>query len=228
MKTHTTGQCDRVGQPQCRDNVSDEEGRGRVEIDPPGPVSVFVAVGGRGAVGGRLGRGRGKGSPSQRAWDEHTGRSLVLSPTFSTLFRSPYQISPHLLSRLSSPIYLWPFTPLTSPHARIALSTLTPSKVDKVDATMDSIREQMDLTNEISDAISNPVGMNTILDEDDLQAELDALEQEELDSRLAGADHVPVHTPASPVAASKGKVAAVKDEDDEEAQLRQLQAELAM
>lgn len=39
------------------------------------------------------------------------------------------------------------------------------SNIDKVDSTMDSIREQMDLTNEISDAISNPVGMGHDLDE---------------------------------------------------------------
>lgn len=39
------------------------------------------------------------------------------------------------------------------------------SNIDKVDSTMDSIREQMDLTNEISDAISNPVGMGNDLDE---------------------------------------------------------------
>ena len=38
-------------------------------------------------------------------------------------------------------------------------------KVEKVDQTMDSIREQMDLTNEISDAISNPVGMGNMVDE---------------------------------------------------------------
>ncbi|GMK55368.1 hypothetical protein CspeluHIS016_0204240 [Cutaneotrichosporon spelunceum] len=98
-------------------------------------------------------------------------------------------------------------------------------KVDKVDETMDSIREQMELTNEISNAISDPANM-VQLDEDDLQAELEALEQEVLDSRLAGADHVPVHTPASPVAVDKAKTAA-KEEDDEEAQLRQLRAELA-
>lgn len=103
------------------------------------------------------------------------------------------------------------------------------SKVDKVDATMDQIREQMDLTNEISDAISNPVGMGAMVDEDELEAELEALEQEELDSRLQGADHVPVHTPASPVGVANGRehAPAVADEDDEEAQLRQLQAELA-
>lgn len=38
-------------------------------------------------------------------------------------------------------------------------------KVEKVDQTMDAIREQMDLTNEISDAISNPVGMGNMVDE---------------------------------------------------------------
>ena len=37
--------------------------------------------------------------------------------------------------------------------------------VDKVDQTMDSIREQMDLSNEISEAISNPVGMGNAVDE---------------------------------------------------------------
>lgn len=31
--------------------------------------------------------------------------------------------------------------------------------MDTVDATMDAVREQMELTNEISEAISNPVGM---------------------------------------------------------------------
>lgn len=101
-------------------------------------------------------------------------------------------------------------------------------KVEKVDQTMDSIREQMDLTNEISDAISNPVGMGNMVDEDELKAELEALEQEELDDRLRGADHVPVHSPASPVANGRERVTAQADEDDEEAQLRQLQAELAM
>lgn len=39
------------------------------------------------------------------------------------------------------------------------------SNIDKVDSTMDSIREQMDLGKEISDAISNPVGMGNDIDE---------------------------------------------------------------
>ena len=92
---------------------------------------------------------------------------------------------------------------------------------------MDSIREQMDLTNEISDAISNPVGMGHDIDEDELKNELEELEQDELNERLVGADSVPLHTPA--VASSAGperSQAAVEDDDD--AELRALQAELAM
>ena len=41
--------------------------------------------------------------------------------------------------------------------------------------------------------------------QDELKAELEALEQEELDDRLAGADRVPLHTPASPVGMSNGR-----------------------
>lgn len=37
--------------------------------------------------------------------------------------------------------------------------------IDKVDATMDDIRDQMDVANEISEAISRPVGMGDELDE---------------------------------------------------------------
>ncbi|ORX33705.1 putative late endosome to vacuole transport-related protein [Kockovaella imperatae] len=102
-------------------------------------------------------------------------------------------------------------------------------KVEKVDQTMDAIREQMDHANEISEAISNPVGMAGQYDEDELNAELEALEQEELDDRLAGAERAPIHAPVSPTGVHTGPtITATAEEDDEEAQLRQLQAELAM
>ncbi|CAG7849392.1 Vacuolar-sorting protein SNF7 AltName: Full=Vacuolar protein-sorting-associated protein 32 [Serendipita indica DSM 11827] len=98
--------------------------------------------------------------------------------------------------------------------------------VDKVDATMDEIREEMERTKEIADAISNPMNVGVDLDEDDLKEELKDLEQEVLDEKLAGAAHVPVHTPAGPSrVAERPKVVA---EDDEEAQLRELQASLAL
>lgn len=79
-------------------------------------------------------------------------------------------------------------------------------------------------------------------EQDELKAELEALEQEELDDRLAGAERAPIHAPTSPVGVTSGRermspvimmtdlegVAQRAEEDDEEAQLRQLQAELAM
>lgn len=103
--------------------------------------------------------------------------------------------------------------------------------IDKVDATMDQVREQMELTNEISEAISNPLAAGGVdIDEDDLKNELAELEQEELNDRLMGADRVPIHTPAvtaGPSTVSAGRSKA-EEEDAEERELRELQAALAM
>lgn len=107
--------------------------------------------------------------------------------------------------------------------------------IDRVDSTMDSIREQMDLTNEISDAISNPVGMgHDGLDEEELGRELEELEQEELNERLVGAERAPVHSlPSTGVAQQQAagpsrRPAQQAEEDDDDAELKALQAELAM
>eukprot|EP00833_Pecoramyces_ruminatium_P009378 jgi/Orpsp1_1/1183410/evm.model.c7180000085081.1 len=60
--------------------------------------------------------------------------------------------------------------------------------IDKVEDTMDDIREQMDLANEISDAIAQPINFGDVIDEDELNAELESLEQEELDMKLLESD----------------------------------------
>lgn len=96
--------------------------------------------------------------------------------------------------------------------------------MDKVDSTMNKITEQREIANEIAEAISYPTG--TEADEEDLKAELAELEQETLDERLAGAEHVPLHIPAGARRVEERPKVAV--EDDEEAQLRELQAALAM
>jgi charged multivesicular body protein 4 len=49
---------------------------------------------------------------------------------------------------------------------------------------MDDIREQMDLANELADAISQPVNFGVDFDEEELNEELELLEQEELDAKL--------------------------------------------
>lgn len=101
--------------------------------------------------------------------------------------------------------------------------------IDRVDSTMDSIREQMDLTNEISDAISNPVGMGHDLDEDELKNELEELEQQELNERLVGAESAPSHVPATLAGPSRAHPARQQQqEEDDDAELKALQAELAM
>ncbi|KAI9069241.1 Snf7-domain-containing protein [Trametes sanguinea] len=92
--------------------------------------------------------------------------------------------------------------------------------IDKVDQTMAEIQEQTQLAHEVSNAIATNV-VDVEIDEDELKQELAELEQDELNDRLMGADHVPVHHPAGP--------SRIEDmEDDEEAQLKELQAALAM
>ncbi|KAL0070812.1 ESCRT-III subunit protein snf7 [Marasmius tenuissimus] len=95
--------------------------------------------------------------------------------------------------------------------------------VDKVDATMDSVREQKAVADEIADIIRGPLELE---DADELQDELDGLEQEVLNERLAGAEHVPIHKPDT-VRAEPSRRAVVL-EDEEEAELKQLQASMAM
>ncbi|KAJ7507746.1 vacuolar-sorting protein SNF7 [Mycena galericulata] len=97
--------------------------------------------------------------------------------------------------------------------------------VAKVDETMAAITEQREVANEITELISNPMGADMAGDEE-LQAELEALEDEALSERLEGADRVPLHIPAGDRVESRQPVAVT--EDDEEAALRQLQAEMAM
>ncbi|GAA5982593.1 hypothetical protein JCM11641_002594 [Rhodosporidiobolus odoratus] len=102
--------------------------------------------------------------------------------------------------------------------------------VDKVDATMDEVRNQLELTNEISQAISDPAGMGIDVDDQELADELaglqDEIQEEDLTKRLAGADSVPMHSPG-PVAASQTPAQRI-EEDEEEAELRELQKQLAM
>ncbi|EIW61449.1 ESCRT-III subunit protein SNF7 [Trametes versicolor FP-101664 SS1] len=92
--------------------------------------------------------------------------------------------------------------------------------IDTVDRTMADIQEQTQLASEVSEAISSSTYAGVEIDEDSLQQELADLEQDELNDRLMG-DHVPVHHPAGP--------SRIEDmEDDEDAQLKELQAALAM
>ncbi|KAI0472767.1 vacuolar-sorting protein SNF7 [Xylariaceae sp. FL0804] len=104
---------------------------------------------------------------------------------------------------------------------------LTPEKVDDL---MDKVREQNALSEEIVQAIaSNHIGEP--IDEDDLDRELEDLQQEQLDEQMLKPGTVPVadavHSMPN-VANSAIKGHAQAEEDDEEAELKKLQAEMAM
>jgi charged multivesicular body protein 4 len=108
---------------------------------------------------------------------------------------------------------------------------------EKVDTIMDDIRDQMAVSNEISEAIARPA-LGTDIDEDELREELEQLEQEELDTKLVGVDVPSQRMPTAPerriplteayLTAEPVQKQKTKEEEDEEAELRALQAEMAI
>jgi len=99
--------------------------------------------------------------------------------------------------------------------------------IDKVDDTMEEIREQMDIANEINEAISSPLG-GEMVDEDELLSELEELEQESLDEQLLQMNPTPatkmpnVPTKVPAVATPKRQAVAV----NEDAELAALEASM--
>ncbi|KAJ5122639.1 Snf7 [Penicillium atrosanguineum] len=106
--------------------------------------------------------------------------------------------------------------------------------IDQVDETMEILREQHHLSEEIGAAITSvPLGEQP--DEDELETELEGLEQEAMDERMLNTGPVPVNSqldrlPEAGKSELAGKTPAqpMAEEDDEEAELAKLRAEMAM
>lgn len=104
--------------------------------------------------------------------------------------------------------------------------------IAKVDETMEKLREQHQLGQEIAEAITGaPIG--DPVDEGELDDELAELEQEQLDNKMLKTGTVPVsdqihRLPSAANGEIKGKAPAHAEEEDEEEELRKLQAEMAM
>ena len=95
--------------------------------------------------------------------------------------------------------------------------------IEKVDDIMDEIREEMELAAEINNAIAAPVDP-MMTDDDELLAELNALEASDLEAELLAPPIGGLHSSLPAVPNKKlPKVSARKEEDD----LKQLEAELA-
>ncbi|RMY09671.1 hypothetical protein D0865_01772 [Hortaea werneckii] len=122
--------------------------------------------------------------------------------------------------------------------------------IDKVDQTMEDLREQHAIGEEIAEALTQGNVGNSV-DEDELDDELNELQQEELDTKMLKTGTVPVSDQVQRMPSVgnqesklfflyrstriffadtqtvKGKAQQV-EEDDEEEELRKLQAEMAM
>ena len=92
--------------------------------------------------------------------------------------------------------------------------------IEKVDEMMDEIKEEMELADEINQAIAAPVDP-FLADEDELLAELNELEAGDLEAELLAPPTGTVNLPSVPT--SKLPTLEKKEEDD----LKQLEAELA-
>ncbi|KAK4149150.1 Snf7-domain-containing protein [Chaetomidium leptoderma] len=104
---------------------------------------------------------------------------------------------------------------------------LTPAKVDE---TMDKLSEYNRLNEEISEAM-NSISVGPQLDDTELEDELEQLQQREIEDKMLETGTVPVDSiqrlPSVANGEIKGKAPAVA-EDDEEAELKKLEAEMAL
>ncbi|CCK68273.1 ESCRT-III subunit protein SNF7 KNAG_0A06105 [Huiozyma naganishii CBS 8797] len=111
--------------------------------------------------------------------------------------------------------------------------------IDRVDETMDEIREQVELGDEISDAISRPLnsGAAAEVDEDELDEELQQLVAEDSQHELLAEAPKPqpqqnIPLPSVPETTPQQKQQAVPaqqvEEDEDERALRELQEEMGL
>lgn len=105
--------------------------------------------------------------------------------------------------------------------AKALKNTHADMDVDTVHELMDDVQEQQDIANEISEAISSPIGFGNDVDEDELTKELEELEQEALDEELLNVagpatENLPTPPTALPVSQKKAK------QEDEDADMREL------
>nr|XP_014435106.1 charged multivesicular body protein 4c [Pelodiscus sinensis] len=85
--------------------------------------------------------------------------------------------------------------------------------LDKIDSLMDDVTEQQAVAQEISEAISNRVGFGDEFDEDELMAELEELEQEELNKKMTDVRLPSVPSTSLPTRPTSSRKK-VEDDDD--------------
>lgn len=106
--------------------------------------------------------------------------------------------------------------------------------VDAVDEAMDAVEDGLQDAEEIAEALGRQVNMPGVdADEDDLLAELEGLEADDLSSQLGavdlGVEDAPISMPSAPVSYPAAPTTAAKKEmTAEEKELAELEASMAM
>ena len=150
---------------------------------------------------------------------EEVDNTMCVSAPFSP---HPYpSLCPTLINHLllSSPLPTPPH-----PFFKLCFLQLTPPNQRR-----EQLREQHELNEEIGKAITS-MPLADAVDEEELDTELEAMEQENLDQQLLKTGSVPVADRLPAAANGPLKTASKKQavEEDEEEELRKLQAEMAM
>lgn len=108
------------------------------------------------------------------------------------------------------------------------------TNIDKVDKVMDDINESMEDFKMINDALAQPSGMMADIDEDELLADLNELEELENDTELLAEPTLPsapttVPAAKAPAVAAAPQAAAISAASKQEAdELAELEAEMQM
>ncbi|MCJ1382757.1 ESCRT-III subunit protein snf7 [Xylographa soralifera] len=102
--------------------------------------------------------------------------------------------------------------------------------IDKVDDIMEGLGEQRALAEEIGNAIANGPQAGEPIDESELEDEISRLEQENLDEKMTNTGMTVPQLPTGLNGELTGRTATkpMHEEEDEEEELRKLQAEMAM
>ncbi|KAL7134884.1 hypothetical protein ABFS83_11G055400 [Erythranthe nasuta] len=98
------------------------------------------------------------------------------------------------------------------------------TNIDDLDKTMDEINEQTENMKQIQEALATPIGAAADFDEDELEAELEELEEAELEEQLL--QPATTAPSAGPVKVPAGRVPRIRTEEEDE--LAALQAEMAL
>ena len=82
--------------------------------------------------------------------------------------------------------------------AKAQKATMQQFKVENVEEVIDEIQEVADQANEIQQALAQPLGGASAIDDDDIAAELEEMEAQQLDAELLAPAPVPSKLPVAP------------------------------